>query len=72
MASTDAPGKTLINPSTPRAKSRWSYSNRAVASDGAPSANSSVPRRLSHTSPVTVRGFHAMYVMRGCDLSLYR
>ena len=25
-------------------KSRWSYSNRAVAFDGAPSVNSNVPR----------------------------
>ena len=121
----------MINASTPCTKSRWSYSNRAVASDGAPSVNSNVPRRLSthsgveidanvsaespcrfvapltavnlhhlrraserqrghhparargrrhadsvkhpsaHAVAVAVRGFHAMYVMRGCLICRY-
>ena len=44
----------MINASTPCTKSRWSYSNRAVASDGAPSVNSNVPRRLSTRSGVEI------------------
>jgi hypothetical protein len=54
MAATDAPGKALMNASTPCTKSRWSYSNPAVAFDGAPSRNSNVPRRLCTRSGVEI------------------
>ena len=54
IAANDAPGKLLMNASTPCMKSRLSYSSAAVASDGAPSSNSNVPRRLSTRSGVEI------------------
>ena len=54
IAANDAPGKLLMNASTPCMKSRLSYSNAAVASDGAPSSNSNVPRRVSTRSGVEI------------------
>jgi hypothetical protein len=54
MAASDAPGKALMNASIPCTKSRWSYSSSAVALVGAPSRNSSVPRRLSTRSGVEI------------------
>jgi hypothetical protein len=53
-ASSDAAGNAPRNASTPCRKSRLSYSFAAVASDGAPSSNSSVPRRLSTRSGVEI------------------
>ena len=43
MAANDAPGNARSNASTPCTKSRWSYSNSAVAGVGAPSVNSKRP-----------------------------
>ena len=54
IAANDAPGKLLMNASTPCMKSRLSYSSAAVASVGAPSSNSNVPRRLSTRSGVEI------------------
>ena len=54
IAAIDAPGKALMNASTPCMKSRWSYTSSAVAWVGAPSRNSSVPRRLSTRSGVEI------------------
>ena len=54
MAASDAPGKALMNACIPCTKSRWSYSSSAVAFVGAPSRNSSVPRRLSTRSGVEI------------------
>ena len=54
IAANDAPGKLLMNASTPCMKSRLSYSSAAVASDGAPSSNSNVPRRVSTRSGVEI------------------
>jgi hypothetical protein len=51
-AATDTPGIDPRNACTPFWKSRLSYTNAAVASDGAPSSNSRVPRRLSTRSGV--------------------
>src|SRR5207344_2987586 len=39
IAANDAPGKLLMNASTPCMKSRLSYNNSAVSLDGAPSSN---------------------------------
>ena len=44
----------MMNASIPCTKSRWSYSSSAVAFVGAPSRNSSVPRRLSTRSGVEI------------------
>src|SRR6476646_8768552 len=52
IAANDAPGKLLMNASTPCMRSRLSYSSAAVSSVGAPSANSNVPREVSTTSGV--------------------
>src|SRR6476646_3126787 len=54
IAANDAPGKLLMDASTPCMKSRLSYSSSAVAFVGAPSVNSSVPRRLSTRSGVEI------------------
>ena len=54
IAANDAPGKLLMNASTPCMKSRLSYSSAAVASVGAPSSNSNVPRRVSTRSGVEI------------------
>src|SRR5664279_6561428 len=54
IAASDAPGKLLMNASTPCMKSRLSYSSRAVAAEGAPSLNSNVPRRLCTRSGVEI------------------
>ncbi len=54
IAATDAPGKALMNASIACTKSRWSYSSSAVALVGAPSRNSSVPRRLATRSGVEI------------------
>ena len=43
-----------MNASTPCMKSRWSYTSSAVPWVGAPSRNSSVPRRLSTRSGVEI------------------
>ena len=44
------------NASTPRMKSRWSYSRSAVSGVGAPSLNSSVPSLLCTVSGVVIEG----------------
>jgi hypothetical protein len=51
-ATSDTPGIAPRNACTPFRKSRWSYNSAAVFSDGAPSSNSSGPRRLSTRSGV--------------------
>jgi hypothetical protein len=51
-ATSEAPGIALRNACTPFKKSRWSYNKAAVSSDGAPSSNFNVPRRLSTWSGV--------------------
>jgi hypothetical protein len=53
-ATNDAPWMLFRYASTPRTKSRWSYSRCAVSGVGAPSLNSSVPSLLCTVSGVVI------------------
>ena len=63
MATSDAPGMLFRYASTPRMKSRWSYSRSAVSGVGAPSLNSSVPSSLCTVSGVVIEAGGAAVVV---------